>query len=307
MSSSSIRALGRKRVAIIMAALLAFGGFAIYRTQASAQAHETTAVLNLVCPLAGNMAVTYTVSHTPEDGAHPGQPLLLSVSSAMPAAPAGGVSGIGVTKITISIPVPAQVTQGNIDVMGGTFTKGSQTANGNSVDLVLNANAGTTVGTIAMPMLMVNMGIKTGITGPIVFQGPSKLVIATSLGINETCTADAANPPMASVKVIDGTTPTSDDGHGEHGHGNETTTKTTVAPTTKTTVGPTTKTTVAPTTKTTVMPTTKTTVAPTTKTTVAPTTRTTMPHPSTSMRPPVENPFLLFIKLILCKVFHIGC
>jgi hypothetical protein len=324
MSSSSIRALGRKKVAVLLAVLVAFGSFAVYRTQTSAGAHETQVVLGLTCPLAGKMAVNYTVSHDPLS-AVPGAPLRLDVSSTMPPPPAN-VAGIGITNITITIPVPAEVNGGNIEVMGGNLTKASQSVSGSSATLILNAAAGTTVGTIQMPMLMINMTVKAGVTGPSVCQGPAALSITTNINrgtgpIVENCTADATNPPLVSIPVAAPVTtvttvaPTTATTVAP-------TTKTTVAPTTATTVAPTTKTTVAPTTATTVAPTTKTTVAPTTATTVAPTTKTTLApttatvapttkttitKPPTTHRPPTENPLLKLIKQILCRVFHIGC
>jgi hypothetical protein len=306
--SSSIRAFGRGKIAVLLAALLAFIGFAVVRTQLGAEAHETTVVLTSTCDIGGAQSTTYTVTHDPLS-AVPGQPLTLNVASSLAPQSDPNIAGLPLKSITLTVPTPAQVTGGDIMVMGGNLSKGSQTNNPDgSATIVLNANAGVTVGTLQIPTLMFMLTVKAGITGPIVFQGPSKLAIGVDfLGtpVNVTCTADAANPPLVSIPVAAPATTTTA----------APTTTTTVAPTT-TTTRPATTTTAAPTTTTT-RPATTTTAAPTTTTTrpattttAGPTTTkaptTTRPHPSTT-RPGNTNPILQLLLRLLCTLFHIGC
>jgi hypothetical protein len=245
MRSGSVRALGRRQIAVIAAALVAFGGFAAYRTQSSAGAHETQVALGMTCSLAGPLTVNYTVSHTPESGAIAGQTFTLDVKSS--ATLPENLATVGVTAMTIIIPVPAGVTGGgDVMVMGGTFTKSSQSLSGGSLSLGLAANPGTTVGSMAIPELMIPVGIPADAAGQtIAFNGPSTLSITVNVAgtpITESCSANAGNPPLVSTVVAAGTSPTTAD----HDHENPTTVPTsapaTTAPTTRppTTTPPTT-------------------------------------------------------------------
>jgi len=332
MSSSSIRAIGRRQIAAIVVALLAFAGFGVYRTQSEAGAHEVTTVLGLQCGLAGALSATYVSTHDPLDGAHPGQPFTLNVTPQLAAVPAN-FAGFGLTSVSITLPIPDQIVPGQdeIHVMGGNLTKASQTRSGTNVVLQLNAAPGTTLGTMQFPSLMFMLQIKPNATGPILFQGPSALSLVVNVGVpvTENCTAAAGNPPLVSVPVVAAATTTTQ----------APTTTTTVAPTTTTTRATTTTTratttTTRATTTTTAMPTTTTTratttttghghdtttttratttsTAPATTTTTRATTTTTRGTTTTrattptTMRPTPGNPFIQFIRQLLCRLFRI--
>jgi hypothetical protein len=295
MSSSSIRAIGRRQIAVIVVALLAFAGFAVYRTQSEAGAHEVTTVLGLQCGLAGALSSTYVSTHDPLDGAHPGQPFTLNVTPQLAAIPAN-FAGFGLTSVSITIPIPDQIVPGgDIMVMGGNLTKASQTVSGTSAVVNLTAAPGTTLGTMQFPGLMFMLQVKPGATGPILFQGPSTIALTVNvLGapITETCNAAAGNPPLVSVPVVAAAT----------------TTTTTVAPTTTTTRATTTTTRATTTTTDHGHDTTTTTRATTTTSRATTTTAgqtTTTVRPPTTTRPPTTNPFLQFIRQLLCRLFRI--
>jgi hypothetical protein len=269
--SSSLRVLGRRKIAVLVAAFLLFGGVIAYRTTARVEAHETTAVLTMQCGTVGAMPTTYTFSHDPL-AAVPGQMLIANVSAAMPP-PQASMNAIKIDGVTMVLPIPNEVTQGDIMVMGGNLTKQSQAVSGSSVTLTLAPSGNNvTLGNLQMPSLMIHTTVKANVTtDAILFQGPSSLRLQVTVPIigafTETCTPAANNPPVGRVPMQGATTTT--DEHGDHGHGHETTT--TAAPTTTTT---------APTTTTTA-PTTTTTRA--TTTTTAPTTTTTRATTTTSM------------------------
>ena len=82
MTSMPIRGIGRRQLAVLMAALLAFAGFAMWRTSQSASAAAATVQQNLTCGLAGDLAVTYTVESTPAVP-EAGKAFTLTTSSSM--------------------------------------------------------------------------------------------------------------------------------------------------------------------------------------------------------------------------------
>jgi hypothetical protein len=301
MGISARRAFGRKQMAVVATAALAFGGFVAIRTQSAAHAHESYVTMNMDCGALGGgvMSVAYTVNHTPEAGATAGQPFAIQVSSvaSAPNAPQANLKTIALT-----IPKPAEVTGvGNITVSGGTFTKASQTATAAGLVLTLNANAGTTTKNLQVPDLNIPVDIPASSAGKVVaFQGPSKLDLGVAIGgvsIPVTCNADAANAPLLSIKPS-ATTPTEDPDHGDHDHGGPTTTTTTPRSSSKppTTAKPTT----------TMMdhdhggPTT-TTRKPTTTTRGLPTTL-----PPTTRPTGLAGLFAL-LRQIICTLFRIGC
>jgi len=329
--SSSIRAIGRRQIAVVVAALLAFGGFAVYRTQTAAGAHETTVVLGLQCTVAGAMSATYTVSHDPTDGAHAGAPLTLNVATQLGAVP-DTLKGIGLSTMNITIPIPDQIVAGgDIMVMGGNLTKTSQTVSGTSAQLALTAAPGVTLGTLQMPSLMFMLQVKPGATGPIVFQGPSAIQLNVNfLGtpITENCTAVATNPPLVSVPVVAATTtttattmPTTTASTTTTTRATTSTTRATTATTqaTTSTTRATTSTTRATTSTTRATtatthehdnPTTTRATTSTTRATTATTrgtTSSTRATTQTTMRPPGGNPLAELIRKLICLLFRIGC
>jgi hypothetical protein len=311
MKPLSSRALRRPQVAVMAAALVAFGGFAVARTQMGAEAHETSVTLPMDCGQGGITPIAFTVDHTPA-AAVPGQPFQLDVDAKMPAPPAGTES-IPIGSLDVTVALPDQVTYTDITATGGNLTLASKTPEAGGVTVHLTANAGATIGNLAVPHLSVKTTVKAGVSAPIVFQGPSRFNIIISLGgtnITQACTPVAGNPPLVTIPL--GTPPT-------------TTVPTTAPPTTVPTTVPTTAppTTVPTTTPTTAKPTTTVTTTPTTAPTTVPTTTpttakptttvgqptTTRPHPSTTKAPGHGggNAFVRLLLHLLCVLFHLGC
>jgi hypothetical protein len=296
MKSLPFRGLQRRQLAVIMAAMLVFAGFAMWRTQLSANAAAPVAVAQqMTCGVAGPLTVNYLVSGAP-DSPKAGQDFTLTTESTI-ALSNPDLAGVGVRGMVINIPVPAEVTTNNntIMVMPGSFTKAGETTANGVTTLTLTANPSAdppvNLGNLKVS-LMTTTKIKAGTEGKTIqFVGPSSIATATAFDnpdgtpLTDTCTANAGNPPLLTTTVAAAATTTTVAPTTTTTRATTTTTRptttTTVAPTT-TTTRPTTTTTVAPTTTTTrpttttVAPTTTTTVAPTTTTTVAPTTTTTV-------------------------------
>jgi hypothetical protein len=211
MSNSRLaRARGRRQIAVVLGAVVAFGAFAAYRTQSGAQAHETTVDLGMTCAVAGALTVSYTVDHEPETGAVAGETFTLNVASSVVLNPS--LPEIAVTGMAVTIPVPAGVTDGGaVEVSGGSFTKTGQSNAGANLVLDLAANPGTTTKNLAMPTLSIPVGVPAAAAGQtLTFAGPSSLAITADLGgtpINETCTAAAGNPPLVTTVVASGSAP----------------------------------------------------------------------------------------------------
>jgi hypothetical protein len=208
MSSLSMRALGRRKAAVVGVALVAFGGYAGYRTQAGAEAHETFSDQKMTCQIAGAITVSYTLTHTPEAGAVAGQTFTLDIKSTVALNPA--TPEVAIKTMTITIPTPAAVIGGaDIMVMGGNLAGAGQTTEGTDTVLSLTADAGVTSKTLQVPELMIPVEVPLAAAGQSVsFAGPSKLVLGAELQgtpITETCTADASNAPLLTVKPSGGT------------------------------------------------------------------------------------------------------
>jgi hypothetical protein len=200
MSSLSIRARGRRRVAALAAGVAAFGALSVFPLQA-AGAHETQVTLGMTCVLAGALPITYTVDHDPETPVA-GKVLTLDVKTSVAANPA--VGPIGIKSMTITIPIPQGVAGGgDVMVMGGNLTKAGQTIEAGTLVLSLTANAGVTVATLQVPELMIPVQLADEVPETIVFEGPSKLTLDVGIA-TETCTANADNPPLLSIKPTGG-------------------------------------------------------------------------------------------------------
>jgi hypothetical protein len=301
MTSLPFRGLQRRQLAVVMAAMLVFAGFAMWRTQLSANAAPPVPVAQqMTCGLANAITVNYMVSGAPETP-KAGQDFTLTTDSTI-ALSNPDLAGVTVRGMVINIPVPAEVTTNDntIMVMPGSFIKAGETTAGGVTTLRLtadpSANPPVNLGNLKVS-LMTTTKIKPGTEGKTIqFVGPSSIDTATGFDnadgtpLTDTCTANAGNPPLLTTTVAAAATTTT---VAPTTTTTRATTTTTVAPTTTTTVAPTTTTTVAPTTTTTratttttVAPTTTTTVAPTTTTTVAPTTTTTVaPTTTTTVAP----------------------
>jgi hypothetical protein len=301
------RARTRRQIAAGMAVTLALGAVVVAKTQA-VQAHEAITPYAFDCNLLGSalpITTTITTDHTPET-IHAGDSVMLDVKTAPPA---GITLDVPVTKVVITIPIPAQVDQtvpAQIMIMGGSLPGTGAVVGGN---LVITLTGSVSSLAMQMPELMITSKLKTGIEGQTInWQGPSKLDITANVAVlgnvNVNCTTSASNPPVAVTPVAAGTTTT------------------TVPATTRpaTTVPATTRpaTTVPATTRpaTTVPATTRpaTTVPATTRpaTTVPATTRPATTRPPTTMRPTTTRPqggphIPDFIRRLLCRLFHIGC
>jgi hypothetical protein len=248
MSSLSVRALGRRQIAVVGIALLVFGGYAIYRTQARAQAHETYADQKMTCTIAGAITVSYTVNHQPMEGAVAGQTFTIDTKSTVALNPS--TPEVAIKTMAITIPTPAAVKGGGeIMVMGGNLKKAGQSTQGADTVLSLTADAGVTSKTLQVPELMIPFEIPAAAAGQTVaFPGPSKLALGAELqgnAINENCTADASNAALLTVKPSGGTAATTVAGQTTMPMGATTTTKasgatTTQAPTTTVKGAPTT-------------------------------------------------------------------
>jgi hypothetical protein len=206
----SSRAPRRKQIAVVVVAVLAFVGFAAYRTQSAAEAHEEHLTMAMTCAVVGPMNVDYTVSHTPVAGAVAGQTFTLDVKSAVVIP---GAYDFPVISMQLTIPIPAGVTGGgDVMVMSGSFTKASQTTDGGSLVVNLDAKAGTTTKNLVAPGLMIPVGIPADAAGEtIVFAGPSKLVTTVDFAgtpVPAECTPNDGNPALVTTKVAPaGSTP----------------------------------------------------------------------------------------------------
>jgi hypothetical protein len=316
-------ARARRKIAAGLAVGLALGAVAVVKTQ-SAQAVEKVTDYGFDCtlPILGQQAITTQITTTAPDSVKSGDSVMLDIKTS---APAGLTLDVTLTKVVITIPTPAQVDPAvapQVMIMGGSLTGTSAVAAG-KLTVTLTGNVMSSA--LQMPELMITSKLKSGIGGQTVnWAGPSNLDITASLsGISLAvpCTASAGNPPVAVTPVVADSVPTT--------AAPTTAAPTTAAPTTAapTTAAPTTAapTTAAPTTKppTTAGPTTKppTTAGPTTKppTTAGPTTKPPTTKPPTTGRPPTtarptttrggghEDPFLAFLKRIICFLFHFGC
>jgi hypothetical protein len=192
MSHSSNRALGRRRVAVLLAASAAFGGLLIAGTQTVASAHETTVDLPLKCTLIeAPLVVHYTVNHEP-DKAEAGKAFTLKVASSVPAPV--GFEALKPESIEISIPVPSDLAGGTIATEGGNLTKASATTSGDITTLVLKpANADVTLGNMKMPTLVISATVSDGVGSTIVVEGPTNIKVNLGGGLGDTCTAQGDN------------------------------------------------------------------------------------------------------------------
>jgi hypothetical protein len=115
------------------------------------------------------------------------------------------VPEVTVKTLAITMPVPAGLGGGgSVHVMGGTFT-GTGTIAGDVVTVSLTAGPGVTTKTMAVPELMIPLEVPLSAAGTtLAFAGPSKLDLALDLAgtpIDESCTADAGNPPLLTTVV----------------------------------------------------------------------------------------------------------
>ena len=172
MLSRSTRVFGRRQIAVLLAAFTAFGAFAAYRSQVSAEAHETKVDLPMTCALAGALTVSHTVTHTPTAGAVAGE--LFTISDKSSVALADTFPEVGVTALSITIPIPAGVTSGGgVHAMGGSFTKAGESTGAGGLTINLTANAGTTSKNMTVPELMIPVSVPAGAAGQtIAFPGP---------------------------------------------------------------------------------------------------------------------------------------
>jgi hypothetical protein len=206
MLSTSVRALGRRQIAVMAAGLMAFGGFAVYQTQSSASAHETKVSLGMTCPVEAlktsfAVNVDYVLTHTPTVGPIAGSKFTLHVASTTGGLPAD-FNDVPVSGVGLKIPVPAGVTPaGGVTLTGGSFDKTAESVAGGTLAITLTAHPGTTAGNLVMPTLSIPMGIPTDAEGEtLTIEGPSELSIVAGLAV--TCTANAGNTPLLAVKVL---------------------------------------------------------------------------------------------------------
>jgi hypothetical protein len=201
-SSLSTRALGRRQIAVLVAAIFAFGGFAAWRTQAGAHAAEPSVDQHMTCKLAGALTVSYTVDRKPAEGVIAGKTLTLITKSAVQLSE--GVANIGIKTMKITIPNPEGVgAAGSITATGGNLTKADQAVAGTATVLSMTAGAGVTAGTLEVPTLSIPFDIPESAAGKTIsFPGPSSLELGVEVAgtaLTETCTSDAGNPALLTI------------------------------------------------------------------------------------------------------------
>jgi hypothetical protein len=307
MNVYSSRRVGRRQLVVITTAVLLFVGFAMIRSQQGASAHEVITPYPLTCSMVG-LSPTFTTNHTPTAGTTPGGTVVLDVNMATPAT---GMA-MPVKMVEFSLPKPAliQTITGVSFKAGGNFLGSASIDAAGTINLMFMGN--TQSNTMTLPVFDITAVTKTSavVGDKVSWMGPS--TVKLDGGSTDTCTAPSGSIQYAPTAVVapdagcGGPTTTADPAHGDHGdHGTPTTCPPTTAP--PTTAPPTTKppTTAPPTTKP------PTTAPPTTKppTTAPPTTAPTTTGPPVTTPPTTTpmNPFLAFLKLLLCFLFRIGC
>jgi hypothetical protein len=333
------RVFGRRQLAVVVAAVLAFAGFAVLRSQTAATADTKTTPISVTCPIVGAVSVSVTATDTP-DPAVEGGSVTLEVQSGSPSIPIT----VTINSITLVIPAPEQVASlDSVSFSGGNMTGAYTVAPDNSsVSVVFTGPVQSNA--VSLPSMSIKTTLKSGIAGQTIsWAGPASIASdVTGLGAL-TCTAAATNPAIQTTAVEGAATTTTEAPTTTTTEAPTTTTEpvttttvgvttttepvttttvgvtTTTEPVTTTTVGvttttePVTTTTVGATTTTgpvitttTVKPATTTTVKPATTTTAKPATTTTKPRTTTTMKPSGDS-FWEFLMRILCRLFHIGC
>jgi hypothetical protein len=205
------RARGRRNLAVVAVTLVAFGGFAVWRSQAPAQAlNVTQRQMNMTCgdgPLGSQtLSVDYRVTAVQEPRAGGPLDVLVQPTVRLPA----GFPDLVVTQETISLPNPK-----------ATYSLNSLTTNSSGWDLrvyqgpqTITASAVATQGTFLNGKGMPNL-VFHGSVDPLVKQinpadprvmmrGPSQILFTLVLvgsPLQIRCTPVAGNPPLLSLPL----------------------------------------------------------------------------------------------------------
>ena len=204
---SIVRTTARRPLAIVAAGALVLSGGAVLRTQI-AGAHATSVAQSMKCTLAGDLTVNYAIDHSPET-VESGKPVTMTVKPSIATAMPAALAGIGVSGLTIDLPLTAEIAGATATVTDGSgnFTLASSSVAGGQLTLQLAAGAGVSVANMNPPELKLALTLKSGIEGQtIAIAGPSQFKITTTFiaatgAVIETCTAAAANGPLVTLPV----------------------------------------------------------------------------------------------------------